>query len=103
MQRSQRRVFPIVHLKLIDETAGGYVKAALCGNGREPDVEGVLDASPAEVHEVLLNLRRGRGPGNITRSCGKGRGESARNRGVADDAVFPAVRSPARAASVNRG
>ncbi len=48
---------PIVHLKLIDETAEGYVKAALCGNGREPDVEGVLDASPAEFHEVLLNLR----------------------------------------------
>jgi hypothetical protein len=47
----------IVHLKLIDETPVGYVKAALCGNGCEPDAEGALDASPAGVHELLLNLR----------------------------------------------
>ena len=47
----------IVHLKMLDQCETGYVKAALTGNGREPAVEGALDASPAVVHEVLLNLR----------------------------------------------
>lgn len=47
----------IVHLKLIDQCATGYVKAAITGNGGEPVAEGSLDASPAEVHELLLNLR----------------------------------------------
>ncbi len=53
----------IVHLKLIDETPQGYLKAALGGNGREPDAEGALDASPAGVHELLLNLRAAGDPG----------------------------------------
>jgi hypothetical protein len=47
----------IVHLKSIAQCESGYVKAALTGNGREPAVEGVLDASPAALHEVLINLR----------------------------------------------
>ena len=47
----------IVHLKAIAQSASGYVKAALTGNGREPAVEGVLDASPATRHEILVNLR----------------------------------------------
>jgi hypothetical protein len=47
----------IVHLKMLDQCETGYVKAALTGNGRDPAVEGVLDASPATVHGVLLNLR----------------------------------------------
>jgi hypothetical protein len=46
-----------VHLKVLDQCETGYVKAALTGNGREPAVEGALDASPAVAHEVLLNLR----------------------------------------------
>jgi len=48
---------PIVHLKAVDETADGFVKAALCASGQEPAVEGALDASPALWHELLLNLR----------------------------------------------
>jgi hypothetical protein len=46
-----------VHLKLIDRSPAGWVKAATCGNGQEPVVEGALDASPASRHELLLNLR----------------------------------------------
>lgn len=58
---------PIVHLKLIDETPEGYVKAALCGNHREPEVEGVLDASPSDIHELLLNLRAAGDPAVLRR------------------------------------
>jgi Ni2+-binding GTPase involved in maturation of urease and hydrogenase len=47
----------IVHLKAIDETPAGYVKAAICANGQEPGVEGTLDASPTLRHEITLNIR----------------------------------------------
>ena len=47
----------IVHLKAIVNAGSGYVKAALCANGADPIVEGMLDASPARKHELLLNLR----------------------------------------------
>jgi hypothetical protein len=47
----------IVHLKAMAQCDAGYVKAALTGNGREPSVEGSLDASPSAEHEVLVNLR----------------------------------------------
>ena len=47
----------IVHLKAMAEAPTGYVKAAICANGQEPSVEGVLDASPATHHEIKLNLR----------------------------------------------
>jgi hypothetical protein len=48
---------PIVHLKALDRTPFGSLKAALCKNRQEPQVEGALDASPAENHHLLLNLR----------------------------------------------
>jgi hypothetical protein len=47
----------IMHMKALDQTAGGFLKAALCRNGDEPAVEGALDASPVFSHRVLLNLR----------------------------------------------
>ena len=47
----------IVHLKLIDRTPAGWLKAAICTHGEDPIVEGDLDASPAKEHEVLVNLR----------------------------------------------
>jgi hypothetical protein len=47
----------IVHLKGIASSPTGFVKAALCGNGEEPRLEGNLDASPSRQHELLLNLR----------------------------------------------
>ncbi len=46
-----------LHIKAIDRTAGGYVKAAVTGKGSEPQAEGDLSASPARVHELLLNIR----------------------------------------------
>jgi hypothetical protein len=47
----------IVHLKVMAQSESGYVKAAVCGSGQEPAVEGMLDASPAAEHDVLVNLR----------------------------------------------
>jgi Ni2+-binding GTPase involved in maturation of urease and hydrogenase len=47
----------IVHLKAMAAAPTGYVKAALCGNGQEPVVEGALDASPSGGHELTLNVR----------------------------------------------
>ncbi len=47
----------ICHLKLVMDTPGGFLKAAICKNGQEPVVEGDLDASPAGVHHLILNLR----------------------------------------------
>jgi Ni2+-binding GTPase involved in maturation of urease and hydrogenase len=55
----------IVHLKLMNTTATGWVKAAQCANGAEPEVEGMLDASPAAEHEMLLNLRAVGEPGSV--------------------------------------
>jgi len=48
---------PLVHLKVFDRSPAGWLKAATCANGEEPNVEGHLDASPAIRHEVLVNLR----------------------------------------------
>ena len=47
----------IAHLKVMDRSPAGWVKASICSNGAEPDAEGDLDASPATRHEILLNLR----------------------------------------------
>lgn len=58
---------PIVHLKTFDNSASGWLKAAICGNGEEPKLEGNLDASPAGRHEVLLNLRTKGEPGLVRR------------------------------------
>jgi hypothetical protein len=47
----------IVHLKAIAQSQSGFAKAAVCFNGRQPVVEGMLDAAPSSSHELLLNLR----------------------------------------------
>ena len=47
----------IAHLKAIVDSSSGYVKASIVRNGEEPIVEGVMDASPAMEHELLLNVR----------------------------------------------
>ncbi len=47
----------IVHLKIFDSTSQGWLKAALCKNHEEPQIEGDLIGSPASRHELLLNLR----------------------------------------------
>lgn len=52
-----KRNVSIVHLKAMADSPTGFVKAAICFNGQEPVVEGVLAASPCLQHELLLNLR----------------------------------------------
>lgn len=52
----------IVHLKVFDGAPTGSIKVAVCRNGAEPDVEGDLTASPANRHDVVLNLRAEAGP-----------------------------------------
>jgi Ni2+-binding GTPase involved in maturation of urease and hydrogenase len=47
----------IVHLKVFDSSATGWLKAAVCANGEEAKVEGNLDASAVNRHELLVNLR----------------------------------------------
>jgi hypothetical protein len=48
---------PIVHVKVLDQTATGHVRVSLCANGVEPTVDGRLDASPTRSHQVLVNAR----------------------------------------------
>ena len=59
-QALSRAGIDIAHLKLFDQASTGYIKASICRNGEEPFVTGALDASPAQRHDLLLNLR-GRG------------------------------------------
>ncbi|HEY3990688.1 MAG TPA: GTP-binding protein [Acidobacteriaceae bacterium] len=47
----------IVHLKAMAQAPTGYVKAGMCANGQEADVEGMLDASPSQRNEITLNIR----------------------------------------------
>ena len=47
----------IAHLKLFNQASTGYVKASICRNGAEPDVDGDLTASPSRRHDLVLNLR----------------------------------------------
>jgi hypothetical protein len=51
------RGLQIAHLKMVDDCSSGYLKASLVRNGEEPSLQGMLDASPAVVHELLLNVR----------------------------------------------
>ena len=61
----------IVHLKLMDKCATGYVKVGVCSSHEEPSVEGTLDASPALRHELLLNVRAGSEPERLRNSIEK--------------------------------
>ncbi len=65
----------IVHLKAICESGTGFVKAAICANGQEPEVEGNLDASPAYRHRLRLNLRALGEPGQVQRIVDESLGE----------------------------
>jgi len=47
----------IAHLKLLDNASTGHLRASICHNRDQPDVEGMLTASPSLEHELLLNLR----------------------------------------------
>ncbi len=47
----------VVHLKLIDRSPAGWLKAGIVQAGGEPVVEGMMDASPALRHDLLVNVR----------------------------------------------
>ena len=56
----------IAHVKVMDESPVGWVKASMVRNGGEPAVQGNLDAAPATVHHLLLNARVS-GPPSVLR------------------------------------
>jgi len=65
----------IVHLKAVDQTPAGYVRAALCRNGDEPQMDGALNAAPVTRHELTLNLRAIAAPellSSIVDDCARG-------------------------------
>jgi hypothetical protein len=47
----------IAHLKVIDESPTGWVKASIVPSGGGPQLQGALDASPTSAHNLLLNVR----------------------------------------------
>jgi hypothetical protein len=47
----------IVHVKVLDQTASGYVRVSQCANGEEPTIDGRLDADPSLAHDLLVNAR----------------------------------------------
>jgi Ni2+-binding GTPase involved in maturation of urease and hydrogenase len=57
----------IAHLKLFDTAPSGYLKAAVTGTHAEPSIEGDLTASPAERHDLVVNLRALADPGKLER------------------------------------
>jgi hypothetical protein len=59
LQQSLRKAgAEIAHLKVLDQTSGAYLKAALTSSRQsEPVVEGDLTASPAATHQLTVNLR----------------------------------------------
>jgi hypothetical protein len=61
----------VAHVKVLDQTESGYVRVSLCGDGRAPIVDGVLDASPAVRHQLLVNARVVGDPEVLSRVVGE--------------------------------
>jgi Ni2+-binding GTPase involved in maturation of urease and hydrogenase len=61
----------ILHLKVIDRTAGSYLKAAITGKGSEAVIDGNLASSPASRHDLLLNIRALDSPESLERAVRK--------------------------------
>jgi CobW/HypB/UreG, nucleotide-binding domain len=57
----------IVHVKVLDRSPTGYVRASVCAAGAEPVVEGTLDASPASWHDLTINARAIGDPAQLSR------------------------------------
>ncbi len=57
----------IVHVKVLDRTPTGYVRASVCAPGAEPVVEDTLDASPASWHDLMINARAIGDPAQLSR------------------------------------
>ena len=59
--------FEIAHLKVLDDSPSGSLKASLVRNSDEQVVDGMRDASPALVHNLLLNIRAAGEPAALRR------------------------------------
>jgi hypothetical protein len=82
-QALREATLAVVHVKVLDQTPAGYVRAHLCATGEEAVPEGMLDASPTTEHRLLVNARAIGDPDVLTRivsDCvaGLGRPRSAR-------------------------
>ncbi len=62
----------IAHLKIFDHCSTGVLKASMCGNGEEPEIEGDFSASPANRHLLTLNLRAEADPETLLEVVRKG-------------------------------
>jgi Ni2+-binding GTPase involved in maturation of urease and hydrogenase len=67
LDRLDRDLPAIAHLKVFDRAASGYVKAAVTAKGREPAVEGDLLADAESDHEIVINLRSPADPADLER------------------------------------
>ena len=47
----------IAHLKILDQTPSGYVKASIARNNDEPEPQGDLLGERQEEHDIVVNLR----------------------------------------------
>ena len=61
----------IAHLKIFDRSPVGTLKAAICSNGDEPEIEGDLAASAAENHLLTINMRVQAEPDILVRTLKK--------------------------------
>jgi hypothetical protein len=86
----------IVHVKVLDQTPTGFVRAHLCGPEEDAVPEGMLDASPARDHHLLVNARAIGDPDVLARvvpGCVDGLG---RTRSKKLEAFRPAFPRPER-------
>lgn len=87
----------IVHLKIFCNSPTGWLKAAVCANGEVPRVEGRLDASPVNRHELLVNLRAKGSPDQVRQIvAGQLRQLDGRADEVKLDCFSPAPPKPER-------
>lgn len=99
-----RASLAIVHVKVLDQADSGYVRVSLCGDGRAPAAEGVLDASPTVRHQILINARVVGDPEVLSRVVGEClRSLAGDVRSVRHEAFRPAAPRPERRVAGGNG
>lgn len=58
----------IVHVKVLDQTPTGWVRASVCAPDDEPAADGTLDASPCSRHDLIVNARAVGDPARLSRA-----------------------------------
>jgi hypothetical protein len=58
----------VVHVKVLDQTPTGYVRASVCARDAMPEIEGTLDASPSTRHDLIVNARAVGDPSRLSRA-----------------------------------